>query len=62
MRFPGPGNQGLNLPRSHISEMMATLLEYGSLAALHMENVDTTLDYHLKDTELLERHLPAGDQ
>ena len=42
--------------------MMATLLEYGSLAALHMENVDTTLDYHLKDTELLERHLPAGDQ
>lgn len=55
-------NQGLNLPRSHISEIMATLLGYGSLAALHIENADTTLDYHLKDAELLVLNLPAGHQ
>ncbi len=55
-------NQGLNVPRSHISEIMATLLGYGSLAALHIENADTSLDYHLKDAELLVLNLPSGHQ
>lgn len=55
-------NQGLPLPRSHISEIMAALLGYGKLAALQAENADTTLDYHLEDAELLVLNLSAGQQ
>jgi hypothetical protein len=55
-------NQGLNIPRAHINEIMASLLGYGTLAALQAENADTTLDYHLDDAELLVLNLPAGQQ
>ncbi|MNV35268.1 hypothetical protein D3C71_1267100 [compost metagenome] len=54
--------QGLNLPRSHVSEILAALLGYGSLAALHIENGNSTLDYHLDDAELLVLNLPACQQ
>lgn len=54
--------QGLSIPRSHASEIIAALLGYGSLAALHIENANTTLDYHLDDAELLVLNLPACQQ
>lgn len=54
-------NQGLNLPRSHVSEIMAALLGYGSLAALQAENANAALECHLADAELLVLNLPAGE-
>lgn len=54
--------QGLPLSRAHINEIMASLLGYGTLAALQAEEANTTLGYHLEDAELLVLNLPAGQR
>ena len=53
--------QGLTLPRSHISEIIAALLGYRTLAALTSEEADSRLAYHLDDAEVFVLNRPSGD-
>jgi hypothetical protein len=52
--------QGLRVARSHLTEVLASLLGYKTLAALQVEESDPTLDYHLDDAERLVLDRPAG--
>lgn len=52
--------RGLNISRSHLSEVVAALLGYKTLAALKVEESDQSLDYHLDDAERLILNLPLG--
>lgn len=52
--------QGLRISRSHLSEVVAALLGYMTLAALQVEEVDQTLHYHLDDAERLVLNVPLG--
>ncbi len=45
--------QGLAVKRSHLSEVLAALLGYRTLAALNVEQADPAHDYHLDDAEFL---------
>lgn len=53
-------HEGLGIPRSHLSEVAAALLGYKTLAALQVEESDSTLDYHLDDAERLVLNIPSG--
>lgn len=52
--------QGLSIPRSHLSEVVAALFGYKTLAALQVEESDPTLDYHLDDAERLVLNIPLA--
>lgn len=52
--------QGFDIKRSRISEVLAALLGYKTLAALQIEEADASLDYHLEDAERFVLNLPAG--
>lgn len=45
--------RGLNLQRSHVSEVLAALLGYRSYSALVVEEADASKTYHLGDAEML---------
>ncbi|WP_434668050.1 hypothetical protein P5W99_36645 [Paraburkholderia sp. A3BS-1L] len=53
--------QGLAVKRSHLSEVIAALLGYGTHASLIVEEADLALDYHLDDAEILVLHRPMGE-
>lgn len=44
---------GVRASRSHLGEVMASLLGYETYAALSTEEADVSLEYHLEDAELL---------
>lgn len=46
--------------RSHLSEVSAALLGYGTLAALQVEEADATLAFHLDDAEILVLDVKRG--
>lgn len=52
--------RGVNISRSHLSEVVAALLGYRTLAALYVEESDQNLDYHLDDAERLILNIPLG--
>src|SRR3546814_1085340 len=52
--------QGLSAKRSHLSEIIAALLGYRTLAALTAEELDPGLNYHLDDAEFIVLNQPMG--
>lgn len=52
--------QGLVVQRSHLSEVLAALLGYKSLAACQTEESDSSLEYHLVDAERLVLNQAMG--
>ncbi|SFT71357.1 hypothetical protein [Paraburkholderia aspalathi] len=57
----GLAQRGLTVKRSHLCEVIAALLGYGTHAALTVDEVDPALDYHLDDAEILVLHRPMGE-
>lgn len=53
-------NQGLEIQRSLLSEVLAALLGYKTFAAYKTEKTDTSLDYHLDDAERLVLNQTLG--
>ncbi|ABE31174.1 hypothetical protein DR64_3948 [Paraburkholderia xenovorans LB400] len=53
--------QGLVVKRSHLSEVIAALLGYGTHAALTVDEANLALDYHLDDAEILVLNRPMGE-
>lgn len=52
--------QELSAKRSHLSEIIAALLGYRTLAALTSEELDPGLNYHLDDAEFIVLNQPMG--
>jgi len=52
--------QGLTVQRSHLTEVVAALLGYRTLAALTADEADATREYHLDDAEIYVLNVPLG--
>lgn len=54
--------QGLEVKRSHLSEISAALLGYRTYAALTADEADVSRLYHLEEAEILVLNLPLAEK